>query len=112
MSIISFSVDSERADKINMEGKIVEKLECTPYADSIYMNMKAKTIKDYSQPKRKVEQLKDVVTNFKPVSDHKHNVRFFFIFFWPDFNCLYNFFRSIMRRRKKQMERNLAQTKM
>lgn len=59
-----------------MEGKIVEKLECTPYADSIYMNMKAKSIRDYSMPKRQVEQLDNVVTTFKPISDHKHNVRF------------------------------------
>jgi transcription initiation factor TFIIF subunit beta len=57
-----------------MEGKIVEKLECTPYADSLYMKMKAKSILLASQPKRRVEQLDKVVTNYKPISDHKHNV--------------------------------------
>lgn len=59
-----------------MEGKIVEKLECTPYADKLYMSMKAKSIKIASQPKRKVEQLDNVVSNYKPISDHKHNVSF------------------------------------
>jgi hypothetical protein len=64
----------EGAEKILMEGTIVEKLECRPYADATYMNMKAKSIKIAAQPKRKVEQLESVVSNFKPISDHKHNV--------------------------------------
>jgi transcription initiation factor TFIIF subunit beta len=58
-----------------MEGTIVEKLECRPYADQTYMTMKAKSIMVAAQPKRKVEQLDTVVTKFKPISDHKHNVR-------------------------------------
>lgn len=60
-----------------MEGTIVEKLECRPYADQTYMTMKAKSIKIAAQPKRRVEQLDSVVTTFKPISDHKHNVRNF-----------------------------------
>lgn len=60
-----------------MEGTIVEKLECRPYADATYMNMKAKSIKIAAMPKRRVEQLDTVVTSFKPISDHKHNVRSF-----------------------------------
>lgn len=77
LGIFSQHVDTDRNDKLNMEGKIVEKLECTPYADSIYMKMKAQTIKEYSQPKRQVKQLDRVVTTFKPISDHKHNVRYY-----------------------------------
>lgn len=57
-----------------MEGTIVEKLECRPYADATYMDMKAKSIKFAALPKRRVEQLDNVVTTFKPISDHKHNV--------------------------------------
>lgn len=67
--------EGERSDKLYMEGTIVEKLECRPYADQTYMNMKAKSIRFAAQPKRKVEQLDSVVTTFKPISDHKHNVR-------------------------------------
>lgn len=74
------TADDERSDKlIRMEGTIVEKLECRPYADQTYMAMKAKSIKIAAQPKRKVEQLDSVVTSFKPISDHKHNVRFYFL---------------------------------
>lgn len=59
-----------------MEGTIVEKLECRPYADQTYMNMKAKSIKIAALPKRRVEQLDTVVTSFKPISDHKHNIEY------------------------------------
>jgi transcription initiation factor TFIIF subunit beta len=59
-----------------MEGKIVEKLECTPYADSLYMSMKAKSIEKASMPKHRVEQLQVPVNTYKPISDHKHNVSF------------------------------------
>jgi transcription initiation factor TFIIF subunit beta len=59
-----------------MEGTIVEKLECRPYADNTYMKMKAISIRNASIPKRKVEQLDSVVTTFKPVSDHKHNIEY------------------------------------
>lgn len=57
-----------------MEGTIVEKLECRPYADQTYMTMKAKSITIASQPKLQVKKLDSVVTSFKPISDHKHNV--------------------------------------
>lgn len=59
-----------------MEGTIVEKLECRPYADETYMSLKAKSIFKLNQPKRKVELLDNAVTKFKPVSDHKHNVEY------------------------------------
>jgi transcription initiation factor TFIIF subunit beta len=71
----SLPADSDKNDsKLVMEGTIVEKLECRPYADQTYMNMKAKAMVIAAQPKRKVEQLDTVVSNFKPISDHKHNV--------------------------------------
>lgn len=59
-----------------MEGTIVEKLECRPYADNTYMKLKAMSIRNASMPKRRVEQLDTVVTTFKPISDHKHNVEY------------------------------------
>lgn len=38
------------------------------------MKLKEESIKKASIPKRQVQQLDRVVQNFKPVSDHKHNV--------------------------------------
>lgn len=59
-----------------MEGKIVQKLECRPYADDCYMKLKLDSIRKASQPTRQVKQLNRVVQAYKPVSDHKNNVRF------------------------------------
>lgn len=45
------------------------------------MKLKLESIKRASVPQRQVQQLDRVVQNFKPVSDHKHNVSGIFIFF-------------------------------
>ncbi|XP_058835015.1 general transcription factor IIF subunit 2 [Topomyia yanbarensis] len=61
-------------EKLFMEGRIVQKLECRPYADNCYMKMKLESIRKASQPARQVKSLEKIVHNFKPVSDHKHNI--------------------------------------
>ncbi|XP_050446841.1 general transcription factor IIF subunit 2 isoform X1 [Cataglyphis hispanica] len=63
-------------EKLFMEGRIVQKLECRPYADNCYMKLKLESIKRASVPQRQVQQLDRVVQNFKPVSDHKHNIEY------------------------------------
>lgn len=57
-----------------MEGRIVQKLETRPLADSAYMKMKIERIKKTLEPTKKVKALDKVVQSFKPVADHKHNV--------------------------------------
>lgn len=47
-------------------------------ADNCYMKLKLESIKRASVPQRQVQQLDRVVQNFKPVSDHKHNVSIIF----------------------------------
>lgn len=61
-------------EKLYMEGKIVQKLECRPYADNCYMKLKLDSIRKASVPTRQVKQLDRVVQAYKPVSDHKNNV--------------------------------------
>ncbi|XP_074111040.1 transcription factor TFIIFbeta [Cotesia typhae] len=63
-------------DKLCMEGKIVQKLECRPYADNCYMKLKLSSIKKAAVPVRAIQQISKVVQNFKPVSDHKHNIEY------------------------------------
>lgn len=63
-------------EKLFMEGRIVQKLECRAYADDCYMKLKLESIKRASVPQRQVQQLDRVVQNFKPVSDHKHNIEY------------------------------------
>lgn len=62
------------SEKLFMEGRIVQKLECRPFADKMYMDMKSESIRKACVPKQQVQSLEKVVTNFKPISDHKHNV--------------------------------------
>ncbi|OWR50634.1 general transcription factor IIF subunit 2 [Danaus plexippus] len=62
------------SEKLYMEGRIVQKLECKPYADPTYYKLKSESIRKALMPQRQVQQLKGIVQNFKPVSDHKHNI--------------------------------------
>lgn len=62
------------SEKLYMEGRIVQKLECRPYADNCYMKLKLESIKKASMPTRQVKPLEKIVPTYKPVSDHKHNV--------------------------------------
>lgn len=64
------------SEKLTLEGKIVQKLECRPYADSCYMKLKLDSIIKAAQPLRQVKHLDKIVQNFKPVSDHKHNIEY------------------------------------
>ncbi|XP_018571046.1 general transcription factor IIF subunit 2 [Anoplophora glabripennis] len=63
-------------EKLYMEGKIVQKLECRPYADNCYMKLKLESIRKASLPTRQVKQLDRVVQSYKPVSDHKNNIEY------------------------------------
>lgn len=69
------------SEKLLMEGRIVQKLECRPKADTCYMKLKLESIKKASMPLRQVQSLDKIVQNFKPISDHKHNVSLFSLFF-------------------------------
>ncbi|KAJ8978172.1 hypothetical protein NQ317_009660 [Molorchus minor] len=64
------------SEKLYMEGKIVQKLECRPYADNCYMKLKLESIRKASLPTRQVKQLDRVVQSYKPVSDHKNNIEY------------------------------------
>lgn len=64
-------------EKLCLEGKIQQKLECRPFtADQGYMRLKAETFRKAAQPVRKVQQLDRVVQNYKPVANHKHNIEY------------------------------------
>lgn len=66
---------TQTAEKLYMEGRIVQKLECRPIADTCYMKLKLESIRKASVPVRKVQPIDKIVQNFKPVKDHAHNVR-------------------------------------
>ncbi|XP_071455320.1 general transcription factor IIF subunit 2 [Hetaerina americana] len=63
-------------ERLSLEGRIVQKLECRPYADNCYMKLKLESIRKAYVPTRQVRQLDRIVQNYKPVSDHKHNIEY------------------------------------
>lgn len=68
--------DEFEHEKLFFEGKIVQKLECRPDADMCYMRLKKESIKRAAVPVRSIQTLDRAVQNFKPVSDHKHNIEY------------------------------------
>uniref|UniRef100_A0A1A9WGZ0 General transcription factor IIF subunit 2 n=1 Tax=Glossina brevipalpis TaxID=37001 RepID=A0A1A9WGZ0_9MUSC len=67
---------SSDPEKLYMEGRIVQKLECRPIADNCYMKLKLESIRKASVPVRKVQPIDKIVQNFKPVKDHAHNIEY------------------------------------
>ncbi|KAM7360699.1 transcription factor TFIIFbeta [Cochliomyia hominivorax] len=67
---------TQDAEKLYMEGRIVQKLECRPIADNCYMKLKLESIRKASVPQRKVQPIDKIVQNFKPVKDHAHNIEY------------------------------------
>lgn len=64
----------EESEKLYMEGRIVQKLECRPVADTSYMKLKMESFKKAAVPQKKVQAIDKIVQNFKPVKDHRHNI--------------------------------------
>lgn len=102
-----------------MEGRIVQKLECRPYADNTYYKLKSESIRKASMPQRQVQQLDRIVQNFKPVSDHKHNVSIYVLSCFEVITVIHEkkFNISIcnrlnIKRGRRLKERRLVMTKM
>lgn len=70
------AAQTQDAEKLYMEGRIVQKLECRPIADNCYMQLKLESIRKASVPQRKVQPIDKIVQNFKPVKDHAHNIEY------------------------------------
>ncbi|KAH8359733.1 hypothetical protein KR093_008619 [Drosophila rubida] len=64
------------SEKLYMEGRIVQKLECRPIADNCYMKLKLESIRKASEPQRRVQPIDKIVQNYKPVKDHAHNIEY------------------------------------
>ncbi|XP_031564995.1 general transcription factor IIF subunit 2-like [Actinia tenebrosa] len=68
--------ESEPADKVSLEGKVVQRADFRPvHSNAEYLSLKRQSILTASKPMRQAKQLKTVVTSsYKPVSDHKMNI--------------------------------------
>lgn len=62
-------------ERISLEGKVLQRAECRPVADTNYLKLKKLQMESVQKPKREVQQLTGVVNMYKPVSDHQHNIQ-------------------------------------
>ncbi|KAI0217027.1 General transcription factor IIF subunit 2 [Lamellibrachia satsuma] len=60
-------------ENVSIEGKVIQRAECRPLGDPIYMKLKRTQIEQSNRPQKEVKQLKNAVLNYKPVSVHTVN---------------------------------------
>ncbi|XP_065149080.1 general transcription factor IIF subunit 2b [Paramisgurnus dabryanus] len=73
----TLAVFTESSDKVSLEGMVVQRAECRPAANDSYMKLKKLQIKESTKPLRLSQRLdKAVTSNYKPVSNHSHNVEY------------------------------------
>ena len=63
-------------EQIELEGKVIQRLECKQQFDSKYMKLKMDSLIKASIPNRKTIQVKGLVQTYRPVSDHKNNIEY------------------------------------
>ncbi|XP_037952508.1 general transcription factor IIF subunit 2-like [Teleopsis dalmanni] len=67
---------SSGSEKISMEGCIVKKIDCKPQINDSYVAFKREAVQKASESRRTVYLLDKVVPQYKPVTDHAHNIEY------------------------------------
>lgn len=67
------SETEEYAEKVAIEGKIIQRGECRPIADKNYMSLKRIQLEKMNKPQKEVIQIDKVVNTYKPVARHSHH---------------------------------------
>ena len=63
-------------ERRELEGKIIQKLECKPPIDHKYTKLKLEAVKKAISQRRTTEKLTKGPVSYKPVSNHKHNIEY------------------------------------
>ncbi|ELU10906.1 hypothetical protein CAPTEDRAFT_544 [Capitella teleta] len=61
---------SSSNEELSLEGKVIQRAECKPVADSNYMALKRSSFETSNNPARQVVHLDKAVLNYKPKSIH------------------------------------------
>lgn len=82
-SLAVFSVASSDAggtapisDKLALVGKVVQRAECRPIQDKVYMDLKKDSYKRALEPTRVALKLKSPVVTYKPKANHATNIAY------------------------------------
>lgn len=69
LAVFSEQTDDKQVNRrLVLEGKVVQKGECRPIADSLYMDLKKQRIVEARQPNRDVKRLDNPVVNYRPLT--------------------------------------------
>ena len=60
-------------DRLALEGKVVQRAECRPISNNVYMSLKKEALLKAIEPARQTKQT-DHVVNYKPVANHRTNI--------------------------------------
>lgn len=62
------------AEKVFIEGKVLQRAECHPIVDDSYRMLKKEQVQAQNTPVRQMKLLPGIVQTYKPVSDHYDNM--------------------------------------
>lgn len=68
--------ESEVPDKLALEGNVVQRAECRPISNNLYMGLKKEAIIKAIEPTRKTIQIGKVAMAYKPISNHASNIAY------------------------------------
>ena len=63
-------------DRLALEGTVVQRGECRPIQDNLYMDIKKEALLKAIEPVRQTLQLDKAVVAYKPKSNHQSNIQF------------------------------------
>ena len=60
-------------DRLAVEGKVVQRAECRPISNNVYLSIKREALLKLTTEVRKTVQLEKVHNAYKPVANHAFN---------------------------------------
>ena len=63
-------------DKLALEGNVVQRAECRPISNNLYMGLKKEAIIKAIEPTRKTIQIGKVAMAYKPINNHASNIAY------------------------------------
>ena len=60
-------------DRLAVEGKVVQRAECRPISNNVYLSIKKEALLKPTTEVRKTKHLDKVVNSYKPVANHAFN---------------------------------------
>ena len=78
LAVLSHTAGDKQAevpvpDRLSVEGKVVQRAECRPISNNVYLSIKKEALLKPKEEARQTKQLSKVVNSYKPVANHAFN---------------------------------------